>query len=130
MQKPVSTKRHRSLSEIYQLLARFRQSGLSQLRFARDEGVCLSTLHRYLKRFADVDPSACSGFAVRPSPVAFLEIEAPHGSDSVQASMPNPQQRSPFRLTLASGSVLEIPAGFCRGEAEFLLALVTNPSSK
>ena len=130
MHKPVPAKRHRTLPEIHQLLARFRQSGLSQLQFARDEGVCLSTLQRYLKRFPVSDPSACSRFAARPSPVAFLEIEAPCGSESVQALAPNPQQRSPFRLTLASGSVLEIPAGFCRGEAEFLFALVANPSSR
>ena len=129
MQKPVSTKRHRSLSEIYQLLARFRQSGLSQLRFARDEGVCLSTLQRYLKRFPDVDPSACSGFAVRPSPVAFLEVEPACGG-SAQPFAPNPRQRSPFRLTFASGSILEIPPGFCHTEAQFLLNLVATTFSK
>lgn len=130
MHKPASTKRHRTLPEIHQLLARFRQSGLSQLQFARDEGVCLSTLQRYLKRFPGADPSACSRFAASPSPVAFLEIETPCGSDSVQGLVPNPQQRSPFRLTFAGGPVLEIPAGFCRGEAEFLFSLVATPSSR
>ena len=130
MQNLVRTKRHRTIPEIHQLLARFHQSRLSQLQFAKNEGVCLSSIRRYLKRFPEVDPGACSRFAARPSPVAFLEIEAPHAADSVQALGPDPQQRSPFRLTLASGSVLEIPAGFCRGEAEFLLALVATPSSR
>jgi hypothetical protein len=42
MQKPVPSKRHRTIPEIRQLLARFLRSGLSQLHFARNEGVCLS----------------------------------------------------------------------------------------
>ena len=128
MQKPVSTKRHRSIPEIRQLLTRFRESRLSQLQFARNEGVCLSSLQRYLKRFPDADPGAPSRSA-RPSPVAFLEVEPACGG-SAQPFAPNPRQRSPFRLTFASGSVLEIPPGFCHTEAQFLLNLVATTFSK
>ncbi len=127
MQKPVPTKRHRTIPEIRQLLARFRRSGVSQLHFARNEGVCLSTLRHYLKRFPSSDTGVPPG-ATRPLSVPFLEVESPGASHSLPACGSNPQQQSPFRLTLAGGSVLEIPAGFCRSEAEFLLALVATTS--
>ena len=125
MQKPVPSKRHRTIPEIRQLLARFRRRGVSQLHFARNEGVCLSTLRRYLKRFPGSDTGVPSG-ATCPLSVPFLEIESPGASRPLPAFAPNPQQQSPFRLTLAGGSVLEIPAGFCRSEAEFLLARVAT----
>ncbi len=128
MQKPVPTKRHRTIPEIRQLLARFRRSGVSQLHFARNEGVCLNTLRRYLKRFPGSDTGVPPGATTRPLSVPFLEVESPGASHSLPAFVSNPQQQSPFRLTLAGGSVLEIPAGFCRSEAEFLLALVATTS--
>jgi hypothetical protein len=129
MQKPVPSKRHRTIPEIRQLLARFRRSGVSQLQFARNEGVCLSTLRRYLKRFPGSDTGVPPG-ATRPLSVPLLEVESPGASHPPPAFIPNPQQQSPFRLTLAGGSVLEIPAGFCRSEAEFLLALVATTSPR
>ena len=129
MQKPVPSKRHRTIPEIRQLLARFRRSGVSQLQFARNEGVCLSTLRRYLKRFPGSDTGVPPG-ATRPLSVPFLEVESPGSSHPLPAFAPNPQQQRPFRLTLAGGSVLEIPAGFCRSEAEFLLALVATTSPR
>jgi hypothetical protein len=129
MQKPVSSKRHRTIPEIRQLLARFLRSGVSQLHFARNEGVCLSTLRRYLKRFPGSDTGAPPG-APPPLSVPFLEVECSGAPHSLPAFAPNPQQQSPFRLTFAGGSVLEIPAGFCRSEAEFLLALVAATSPR
>jgi hypothetical protein len=129
MQKPVPSKRHRTIPEIRHLLARFLRSGVSQLHFARNEGVCLSTLRRYLKRFPGSDTGVPPG-APRPLSVPFLEVEAPGASRSLPALTPNPQQQSPFRLTFAGGSVLEIPAGFCRSDAEFLLALVATTSPR
>jgi hypothetical protein len=129
MQKPVPSKRHRTIPEIRQLLARFLTSGVSQLHFARNEGVCLSTLRRYLKRFPGSDAGVPPG-APPPLSVPFLEVESPGAPHSLPAFAPNPQQQSPFRLTFAGGSVLEIPAGFCRSEAEFLLALVATTSPR
>jgi hypothetical protein len=129
MQKPVPSKRHRTIPEIRQLLARFRRSGLSQLHFARNEGVCLSTLRRYLKRFPGSDSGVPSG-APPPLSLPFLEVECQGAPHSLPAFAPNPQQQSPFRLTFAGGSVLEIPAGFCRSDAEFLLALVATTSPR
>jgi hypothetical protein len=129
MQKPVPTKRHRTIPEIRQLLARFLRSGVSQLQFARNEGVCLSSLRRYLKRFPGSDTGVPPDATQRLS-VPFLEVESPGASRSLPPFAPNPQQHAPFRLTFAGGSVLEIPAGFCRSEAEFLLARVAATSPR
>jgi hypothetical protein len=91
MQKPLPTKRHRTLSEICHLLARFLRSGVSQPQFARNEGVCLSILRRYLKRFPGSDSGVPPG-APRPLSVPFLEVESPGASSSLPALAPNPQQ--------------------------------------
>jgi hypothetical protein len=129
MQKPVSSKRHRTLPEIRQLPARLRRSGLSLLHFARNEGVCLSTLRRYLKRFPGSDTGVPPS-ATRPLSAPFLEVESPGASHFLPVFAPNPQQQSPFRLALAGGSLLGIPAGFCRSDAEFLLAMVAATSPR
>jgi hypothetical protein len=50
MQHVIPTRRHCSAFEVRQLMARFRQSGLSQALFALNEGLDLSTLQRHLKR--------------------------------------------------------------------------------
>jgi hypothetical protein len=88
MQKPVPSKRHRTIPEIRQFLARFRQSGVSQLHFARNEGVCLSTLRRYLKRFPGSDAGVPPGAvllrtdALRHDPLLAVVIgkEEPSGT--------------------------------------------------
>jgi hypothetical protein len=121
MQKPVPSERHRTVPEIRQLLARFRRGCVSQLQFARNEGLCLITLRLYLRRLPGSDPGLPPG-ATRPLSVAFLEIESPGASRHLPAFAPNPQQQNPFHLTLAGGSVLKIPPGFCLRDAEFLLA--------
>lgn len=42
-------RRRQSTLELPQLLVRFRKSGLFQVQFACDEGLCISTVQRYLK---------------------------------------------------------------------------------
>ena len=139
MQHALPTRRHRSALEIRQLLARFRKSGLSQVRFARQEGLCLSSLQRYLKRSSILPTGAPPAFTSPPKPrgssqVDFVEVD--HASP-LRFHAGAPQLHPPvsprvgfYRVALASGTVLEIPAGFCPQEAEFLLRLASNSLSR
>ena len=49
MQHSIPIKRRRSASDIRTRLDRFRASGLSWANFVHNEGICLSTLQRYLQ---------------------------------------------------------------------------------
>lgn len=133
MQHPSPNRRHRSAIEVRQLLARFRQSGLTQIQFARNEGLSLSTLHRYLKRHRNLaaDPSP----APRRAPqVEFLEVHPTGPLHFHTAAPPTPAHFAPqaasYRLALAGGSILEIPTGFCPEEAQLLLRLAVNITSR
>lgn len=66
MQHPVPNRHHHSAVEVPQMLACFRQSGLPQTRFVRNEGLSRSTLHWYLKRSHNLAADPC-GDRARPS---------------------------------------------------------------
>ena len=139
MQHALPTRRHRSALEIRQLLARFRKSGLSQVQFARQEGLCLSSLQRYLKRSSILPTGAPPAFTSPPKPrgssqVDFVEVD--HASPlrfhagAPQLHPPVSPRAGFYRVALASGTALEIPTGFCPQEAEFLLRLAAHTPSR
>ena len=139
MQHALPTRRHRNALEIRQLLARFHKSGLSQVQFARREGLSLSSLQRYLKRSSNLPTGTSPTFTSHPGPrgasqVDFVEVD--HASPlrfptaAPQLHPPVPPLADFYRVALASGAVLEIPTGFCPQEAEFLLRLAANTLSR
>lgn len=139
MQHALPTRRHRSALEIRQLLARFHKSGLSQVQFARQEGLCLSSLQRYLKRSSILPTGALPAFTSPPKPrgssqVDFVEVDPASPLHFHTAALPAHPPVSPragfYRVALTSGAALEIPTGFCPQEAEFLLRLAANTPSR
>lgn len=111
-------KPRRTASQIRQLIARYRASGLTQAEFVRYEDLCLATLHRYLKITAEAD-----AVPVLPAP-RFLELE-PHSLPS--APIPS---RHVYRVSLAGNVALEIPEGFCRDEVTVLVSLLSGVVSR
>jgi len=139
MQHAIPTRRHRSALEVRQLLVRFRKSGLSQVQFARHEGLGLSSLQRYLKRSSSLPTGAPSASSATPRPrrasqVDFVEVDPAGPLHFHTAALPAHPPVSPragfYRVALAGGTVLEIPTGFCPQEAEFLLCLAANTPSR
>ena len=115
MQHSIPIKRRRGASEISKLVDRFRASGLSRADFVRHEGICLSTLHRYLQ-----SQSAAPAGLRHSAPPSFLEVE----SDEPPAV--SSAQRGMYRLSFNSGLALEIPPGFSRDEVTVLLAVISK----
>ena len=62
-------KRGRSLEEILDLVHRYRRSQLSQRQFIVGEGICLTTLHKYLRRAKAGDQGAVNVDEERRPPV-------------------------------------------------------------
>ena len=113
-------KRHRSPLEIRKLLSRFHSSALSRNEFGQAEGLCLSTLSRYLS--TQRAPAAPASQKARAH--AFLELKP--------ASLPPAAspQRGDYRLDLKADVVLEIPQGFSAREVATLVALVSKSSPR
>ena len=103
--------RRRSAPEIRELIARYRQSQLTQADFVQGEGICLATLSRYLRR----EKSKCLATGSR----GFIEI-AP-----VNTFGPSVRPE-PFRVCLREGVTVEIYPGFCGGEVARLLSLIAG----
>ena len=106
-----SPKRHRSAAEIQALLTRYHQSQIPKAEFVIGEGLCLSTLARYLRREAPL----ASAVGQRN----FIEIEP-------SACMLAGDRPEPFRVFLPNQVSLEIPAGFCAGELARLLSVIAG----
>ena len=62
-------KQRRSLEEILELVHRYRRSNLSQRQFIVGEGICLTTLHQYLRRVKAGDQGAVNVDEERRPPV-------------------------------------------------------------
>jgi hypothetical protein len=98
-----SRRRRRSAAEIEQLLARYHRSEGSQAAFAREEGICLATLGRYLRsEAADAERQ-------------FVEIGTALPVSGVAAA---------FVVRMINGMCVEIPQGFSTEEASKLLGIV------
>ena len=66
-------KRGRSLEEILDLVHRYRRSQLSQRQFIVGEGICLTTLHKYLRRAKAGDQGAVIVDEERRPPVLGVD---------------------------------------------------------
>ena len=115
-----NSRRHRSASEIHNLLSRFHSSTLSRAQFVQTEGLCLATLRRYL----NTQPTKTPRTSQCTRPPAFLELEP---ASPPPVSSP---QRGDYRLQLKAGVVLEIPQGFSSQEVATLLALIAKNSPR
>ena len=84
MQHSIPIKRRRSASEIRKLVDRFRGRGLSRANFVHNEGICISTLQRYLQ-----SQSAQPTGLRHSEPLSFLEVESgePTSVSSAQRRM-------------------------------------------
>jgi hypothetical protein len=109
MNTSIQPKRRRNTREVQELISRYRASTLSQAEFVRQEGICLATLHNYLKRVSNGSIDV---------PGRFVEVER-------TALLPD-FGRSNYKITCASGVAIEIPAGFCAHEVASLLELVLS----
>lgn len=111
MKKHPLRQRRRSPSEIGQLLNRFRQSQLTQAQFVKEEGICLATLARYLRREKSTPQSIL--------PQGFVEIAPVNAGPSVRYN-------EPFRVGLREGISVEIHSGFCASELARLLSVLNR----
>ena len=66
-------KRGRSLEEILDLVHRYRRSQLSQRQFIVGEGICLTTLHKYLRRAKAGDQGAVNVYEERRPPALGVD---------------------------------------------------------
>ena len=105
-------KRRRSAAEIHALLKRYDQSNATQSEFARDEGMCLATLGRYLRRRESALAEGGSALSA-----GFVEVEADVRALAGMSPMP-------FRVWIGERLSVEIHPGFCSAETGRLLHLV------
>lgn len=109
MNQEAPRKPRRTASEIQDILHRYRQSQASKTVFAAQEGICLATLRRYMRRNETLSAEA-SG--------RFLEVH------QVGAAV-IPDRRDSYRVCFREGFALEIPAGFSLREVASLLEVVS-----
>ena len=117
-----TNRRHRSASEIRKLLSLFHSSTVSRAEFVQTEGLCLSTLRKYLNthRTRTRTRTRTPRTPQSTKPPAFLELEL-----APLPPLASPQ-RGDYRLQLRTGVVLEIPQGFSSREVAVLVALVSK----
>ena len=113
-----TNRRHRSASEIRKLLSLFHSSTVSRAEFVQTEGLCLSTLRKYLNTHRTRTRTPRTPQSTKPP--AFLELEL-----APLPPLASPQ-RGDYRLQLRTGVVLEIPQGFSSREVAVLVALVSK----
>ena len=98
-----------AVPEKLQLVAAYRESGLSVRAFARQNGLPHSTLHRWV----------CEGRSQRsPDPQGTL-LEVPN-------LLTPPESQPPYRLHLGPELVLEVASGFKVEELRVLLQLLQS----
>lgn len=95
----------RNATQIQDIVHRYRQSQMAQAAFARLEGICVATLRKYNKRYANGDGEE-SG--------RFIEVERADFSASAG-------RLATYRVCFQGGLTLEIPSGFSLREATGLL---------
>ena len=114
-------RRRRTGAEIEQMLERYHRSGLTQARFAEQEGICLATLTRHLRKArSTVGPTS-----MPTSPVRFVEVERGAELLASGAALRAERRADGYRLRFDHGAELEIPAGFSPAEVTHLVRLVS-----
>ena len=100
---------HKSAADRTEILTAFEASGLSSRDFARQHGICVSTLYRWrrLSPGAEGTNRACL-------------LELPRGVGT-------PRTQPAYRLLLPSGVTLEVAPGFDPDELRTLTELLRTP---
>ena len=113
------TRRHRrySVEDRAKFLAAYRTSGMSQSRFARTQGLSLSTLRYWLSRERYQGKGRASS--------TFVPVQVKQAPRS-PIQVPSP---SDFEVTLCSGRILHIPSGFDPEEVRTLVAILEGSCS-
>ena len=101
-----SRRKRRSEVEIRELLERYHRSDSTQSTFARSEGICVATLARYLRN------ERASALAAVPR---FVEVEDGGFAPGCSGS---------FVVRFGGELSLDIPRGFCSGEAARLVLMI------
>ena len=118
-----SSGRRRTAEEIRSILEWYRQSGLSQLAFARREGLCYATLRRWSAAYDAVtsaDGSRVDGLGPRPARrggPGFVSVELEAGAPP-----------GDFILEWSTGWSLRVPAGFDPDQLRRLLDVLESRS--
>lgn len=107
MQTKPGSREYRTRAEKAQIVAAYKQSGLSQRDFALEHGIAASNIQRWVGQFP---PGA------KPAPPAAL-VEVPN----LLAPRPGP---GTYRLHFAQGLQLEVARGFEIGEVRALAQLL------
>ena len=105
-------RRRRSRAEVAQLVAEFRESGLSRGEFCRRHGLSLSTLNRYCRRRRDTESEVHR--AARWVAVEVASARPPAMSNA----------GSGLAVVLSSGRRIEIGRGFDADTLEQLVRLL------
>ncbi len=104
----IERKRRRNAAEKEELLSRYRLSQLSKAEFVKSEGICLATLHNYLKSGSN---------PIEVGAVAFMEVDRVNGRLDFGGG-------NSYRISCGGGLTLEVPPGFCSREVASLLDMV------
>jgi transposase-like protein len=118
--KQTGARRRRTWEQREEIVARYRQSGLTQRVFAQTGGLSVSTLQYWLRQTrADQEEKTVQTSRSKDAPsVSWLEVEL-DGQRSAAAQLPRR-----YEIELASGVVLRVGHDFADGEVRRLLALL------
>jgi hypothetical protein len=110
-------------SEIEEILAAYRRSGLTQRVFAQEAGIGVSTLQLWLRQtrapgaIRSVNRKSSAG--ANPPAISLLEVELA-GTGAGGGGVRTPYYEIEFR----GGECLRLPSGFGENDARRLLALL------
>jgi len=110
MQTRTLRRPHKNPAERAEILAAHACSGLSSRDFARQHGICVSTLYRWRR----LSPTH------KDNPARACLIELPGGLDTRRSL-------SAYRLLFPGGVTLEVPPGFNPDELRTLTELLRVP---
>lgn len=100
-------RKYSTAPEREQIVADYQRSQLTQREFARQSGIGLSTLQRWVQQAAKPRPPA--------NPAAFVPVANLLAQNNA---------RGFYRLLLPDGVIVEVPSGFGAHELQELLAML------
>lgn len=124
----IRKRRQRTVEERREVVARYVESGQTQLVFARKEGIGVSTLQLWLRQVSAsegrVRPEASGQRARpgRPQRVALLEVELEGGSEEGRRGAAG------YEVELPCGTRLRLGRDFAESDVRRLLALLREGS--
>jgi transposase-like protein len=116
-----TSSRWHTASEIEEILAAYRRSGLTQRVFAQEAGIGVSTLQLWLRQAQGSSRSVNRKSSAGAHPPAFSLLEVELGGNGASAG----GVRAPYyEIEFRGGECLRLPAGFGENDARRLLALL------